>query len=184
MEVQRRYEILDGLPPYGPMYIPVSEDGKPFYSEGFVVRFYKSDGSEWVANFKPGWTAFSLAVDYPDINRIVVIAKGQGYIMTPDQELPIATFGVDIKDAIKTAGNRIVLVDDIYMRLLEDNGTVWQSERISWDGIKDVKVQDNILSGLSYDPMDSINEWIPFSIDLDTKETTGGSYRRYSIDNT
>ena len=55
MQVQRRYEILDGLPTYGPMYVPVSEDGEPFYSEGFVVRFYKSDGSEWVANFKPGW---------------------------------------------------------------------------------------------------------------------------------
>jgi hypothetical protein len=30
--------------------------------------------------------------------------------------------------------------------------------------------------------MDSINEWIPFSIDLDTKEITGGSYRRYTIE--
>src|SRR5690606_39492556 len=46
MQVQRRYEILDGLPTYGPMYVPVSEDGEPFYSEGFVVRFYKSDRSE------------------------------------------------------------------------------------------------------------------------------------------
>ena len=25
------------------MYIPISEDGIPFYSEGYVVRFYKSD---------------------------------------------------------------------------------------------------------------------------------------------
>ena len=181
MQVQRRYEILDGLPTYGPMYVPVSEDGEPFYSEGFVVRFYKSDGSEWVANFKPGWTGFSLVVDYPEINRIVVIAKGQGYIMTPDQEVPIDTFGVDIRDAIKTADGKIVLVDDIYVRLLDNEGAVWQSQRISWDGIKDVKLQDNILTGLSYDPMDSINKWIPFSIDLDTKEITGGSYRRYPI---
>lgn len=184
MQVQRRYEILDGLPAYGPMYVPVSEDGEPFYSEGFVVRFYKSDGSEWVANFKPGWTGFSLVVDYPEINRIVVIAKGQGYIMTPDQEVPIDTFGVDIRDAIKTADGKIVLVDDIYVRLLDNEGAVWQSERISWDGIKDVKLKDNILTGLSYDPMDSINEWIPFSIDLDTKEITGGSYRRYPIEHT
>jgi hypothetical protein len=137
-----------------------------------------------VGNFKPGWTGFSLVVDYAGTNRIVVIAKGQGYIMTPDQQEPIDTFGVDIKDAIKTADNKVVLVDYIYVRLLEDKGTIWQSERISRDGIKDVKLQDNILTGLSYDSMDIINEWIPFSIDLDTKEITGGSHRRYPIENT
>jgi hypothetical protein len=181
MEVQRRYAVLDGLPTYGPMYVPVSDDHEPFYSEGFVVRFYRSDGSDWVANFKPGRTGCSLVVDYPDTNRIIVIAKGQGYIMTPDQQQPIDTFGIDISHAIETEDNKLVLVDDIYVRLLEDKGTVWQSERISWDGIKDVKLEDCMLTGLSYDPMDSIYEWIPFSINLDTKEITGGSYRRYPI---
>lgn len=183
MQLQKRYDILEGLPAYGPMYIPVSEDGEQFYSEGFVVRFYKSDGSDWVANFKPGWTDCSLVVDYPDKNRIVVIARGQGYIMTPDQQTPIDTFGVTIKDAIKIEDNKIILADDIYIRLIDDKGTIWQSERISWDGIKDLKLQNNILTGLSYDLMDSITEWIPFSINLDTKEITGGSYRRCPIDN-
>jgi hypothetical protein len=180
MQPRKRYDILQGLPSYGPMYIPVSENGEQFYSEGFVVRFYRSDGSEWVANFKPGCTHFSLVVDYPDKNRIVVIAKGQGYIMTPDQQTPIETFGVNIKDGIQTADNQIVLVDDIYLTFINDKGTVWQSERISWDGIKDLKLQDNVLTGLSYDPMgSSINEWVPFSFDLGTKQITGGSYRHY-----
>jgi hypothetical protein len=164
------------------MYIPVSESGEPYYSEGFVVRFYKSNGSEWVANFKPGWTGFSLVVDYPETNRVIVIAKGQGYIMTPDQQIPIDTFGVDIRDAIKKTDSEIILVDDLSVRLLDHEGAIWQSERISWDGMKDVKLQDHILTGLSYDPMDSINEWIPFSIDLDTKEIIGGSFRRYPIE--
>lgn len=179
MGQRKRYEILDGLPPYGPMYVSVSEDGEQFYSEGLVVRIYKSDGSEWVANFRYGWTDCSLVVDYPESNRLVVIAKGQGYIMTPDQQTPIETFGVDIKSAIVTDDKKIVLVDDIYIGIIDDNAVVWQSERISWDGIKDVKLQDNILTGLSCDPMDRITEWVPFSIDLDTKEIIGGSYRRY-----
>src|SRR5690606_22078765 len=131
MQSQKRYDILDGLPSYGPMCIPVSEDGEQFYSEGFVVRFYKPDGSDWVANFKPGWTDFSLVVDYPDKNCIVVIAKGQGYLMKPDQQTPIDTFGIAIKDAIKTENNKIVLVDDTYVMLIDDKGTIWQSERIS-----------------------------------------------------
>lgn len=182
--MQLGYEVLDGLPTYGPMYVPVSEDGEPFFSEGFVVRFYKSNLSEWVANFKPGCTDFNLIVDYPDTNRIVLIGKGQGYIMTLGQEQPIDTFGGNIREAIQTPDNKIILVDDIYVRLLDNNGTVWKSERISWDGIKDLKLEDNILTGLSYDPMDSTNEWIPFSIDLTTKELKGGSYKRYQIENT
>jgi hypothetical protein len=179
MQEQRRYEVLDGLPPYGPMYIPVSEDGEQFYSEGLVIRFFKSDGTDWVANFEPGWTDLSLVVDYPDRNRIVVIAKGQGYIMTPDQEKPIDTFGINIKEAIQTTENNIILISDTDVQLMNSDGTIWQSERISWDGIKDLKFQDNVLTGLSYDPTNSNNAWVPFSIDFATMQITGGSYRNY-----
>jgi len=181
MQQQKRYEILEGLPAYGPMYVPVSESGEQFFYEGFVVRFYKSDGKQWVANFRPGWSQCNLVVDYADSNRVIVIAKGQGYLMKPDNEIPIDTFGINIKDAIKTDDNKIVFVDDIYVWLVDDKGELWQSERISWDGIKDLKLKDNILTGLSYDPTDSIIEWIPFSFDLETKEITGGSYRRHPI---
>lgn len=31
---------------------PIASDGKQFYLEGFVVRFYRWDASEWVANFE------------------------------------------------------------------------------------------------------------------------------------
>jgi hypothetical protein len=102
--------------------------------------------------------------------------------MTTEQQTPIGTFGVDIKEAIKTKDNKIILLSDIYIQLIDANGMVWESERISWDGIKDVKLENNILTGLSYDPMDSMNEWIPFSFDLETKQITGGSYRRYPIE--
>ena len=54
MTTEKQYEILEALPTYGPMYIPVTENDEAFYSEGFPVRFYKSDGTNWVANFKPG----------------------------------------------------------------------------------------------------------------------------------
>lgn len=159
------------------MYISISEDGQPFYSEGFVVRFYKSDKTEWVANFKPGWTEFSLVIDYPESNLVLVIAKGQAYIMTPDEFKPIDTFGVDIVNAIKMENNKVVVIDSVCVRLVDDKGTIWKSERISWDGIKDLKLHDKLLTGLSYDPRNTINEWVPFSINMETKEIIGGSYR-------
>ena len=56
MKTERRYEILNALPAYGPMYISISDDGEPYYTEGYVVKFKKRNGEEWVANFKPGWS--------------------------------------------------------------------------------------------------------------------------------
>lgn len=49
----KRFEILNSLPAYGPLYVPISESGELFFSEGFIVRFLKKDASKWVANFKP-----------------------------------------------------------------------------------------------------------------------------------
>jgi len=170
----KRYEILEGLPAYGPMYVPVSENGEQFSHEGLVIRFYKSNGGEWVANFQPGWSDCVLVEDYPDTNRIIVIAKGQGYIMSPDQEKPIDIFGVGINQVLKANDKKIILADFCNVWLVNDQGNVWQSKRISWDGIEDLKLQENLVTGLSYDP--GANDWKPFSINLDTKETIGGSY--------
>ena len=64
----KRYEILSGLPAYGPMYVPVTQVEQPFinpYSEGFVVRFFDSSGESWVANFNVGYTTFKAVFDFP-----------------------------------------------------------------------------------------------------------------------
>lgn len=65
----KRYEVLNALPTYGPMYVPVTEDGKLFYSEGFV-RFFKSNGDNWVANFKPGFKSFSDVFDFKNSEQL------------------------------------------------------------------------------------------------------------------
>ena len=79
-------------------------------------------------------------MDYPNRNRIVVKAKGQDYLMTADRENPIDTFGINIKEVIQTTENNIILIHDTDVQLIDRDGTIWQSERISWDGIKDLKI--------------------------------------------
>jgi hypothetical protein len=182
MQLQKKYEILDGLPPYGPMYIPISEDGVEFYHQGFVVRFYKSDGTNWVANFKTGWTEYSNVFEIPDSDKIVVIANGQGYIMTPELQKPIDTFGYAITEVIATNDGRLVAADITNLEIINCDGTILRSERVSWDGIKGLVLNDKIVSGLSYDPMHDNDEWTNFSFNLDTNEITGGSYKRYEFE--
>ena len=89
-----RYEILESLPTYGPMFIPVTGDDEPYYSQGFAVRFYRDDKSDWVANFKPGWTGLNAIYEFDNQQNVLVIAGGTCYIMNPNDTKPIEVFGV------------------------------------------------------------------------------------------
>jgi len=181
MNEKMQYEKLDGLPPYGPMYISVTENDEPYFSEGYVVRFFKSDGSSWVANFRPGWTNYYNIFDYPELKTVVVFAGGQGYIMSPDKEIPNYIFGLTITDVLQMSNGSLVCSDGIGITLLDkSNGQIWRSERISWDGIIDLEINNDILSGKAYDPTNSNQEWSDFSLNLLTKEITGGTWRDFT----
>ncbi|WP_216680569.1 hypothetical protein [Hymenobacter siberiensis] len=175
----KRYEILEALPTYGPMYIPVTESGEPFYSEGFAVRFFKTDGSEWVANFQPGWTDLKGIYELKDTTNLLVIAYGTCYVMNPDDTKPVSVFGVGYVSVLNTQDGRLILQDQTDLTIIETDGSHWDTTRISWDGLKDLKLENNIVSGLSYDPMTEADELVHFSYDIDNKILTGGSYNRY-----
>jgi hypothetical protein len=176
---EKRYEILNSLPTYGPMYVPVTESGEPFYSEGFVVRFYKADGTDWVANFELGWTELNEIIEFEETKTLLIIACGKCYLMNPDDIKPIEVFGVGYSEIFKVSNGRLVLQDQTDLTIIEHDGKHWNSERISWDGLKEIQIENNTVKGLSYDPMYDADEWVEFSFDLESKTLTGGSYHRY-----
>lgn len=176
----KRFEILDSLPAYGPMFIPVTESGIPYYSEGFVVRFFKSDGTSWVANFQPGYGRLDGVFEFPVHNRMIVIARGQCYVMSSESDKPLLVFGPDIQDAFQVDHDLFVCLDNTSVVMLRfPDVDIWTSERISWDGFRYIKFENNIISGQSYEPTptDSMNGWSDFTFAIDTKEIKGGSYK-------
>jgi len=177
MQFEKHYEILQGLPPYGPMSIPITHTELPFYSEGFVVRFFNKDGTSWVANFEPGWTELYEVINYPNINKVLVIAGGACYIMDPSSQAPITKFGVLYKSILRVDDGRLILQDVTDVTVIETNLTFWDSERISWDGFQDITLDGHLLKGLSYTPTPQGENWIPFTLNIDTKVLTGGSFR-------
>lgn len=184
MSADKSFKILKSLPAYGPMYISVSESGEPFYHEGLPVEFYRKDGTLWVANFETGWTNFVEAFEYPDKNIVIIFAKGIAYVMNSEIEKPIQIFGITIKDVFRTSKGDLICVDDTGIYFFCANKLeVWTSERISWDGFRNLTFDSDILRGQSYDPlheMDSITHtepWIDFSFNVKTKEVKGGSFR-------
>lgn len=117
------------------------------------------------------------------MNNLIVISGGLGYVMQPDNEKPVKTFGGSIDKAIRFDEEKLFASDDTQIIEISATGEQWISPRIAWDGIKDIEIENGTLTGLSFDPMDDNNEWVPFSINLATKQIESGSYRRYYTDN-
>jgi hypothetical protein len=159
------------------MYINIPENG--YHSgECFVVRIYKADETSWVGNFGFGFGGISDVYDFPSHNRLVVFSRGEGYIIDPEKECKLDNFETYVHSIIKLANGDLICATPCEIIILQnDKWKLWASDRISWDGIKDLKLDGSILSGITYDPTNSIEPWCPFTLNIETKEITGGSYR-------
>ena len=174
-----RYQILESLPAYGSMYIPVGENNEAYYSEGYVVRFYTSEDTTWVGNFKPGLTELNGVYEFEHDLYILVIAGGTCYLMNPDFKQPVSIFGARYETVVKTLDGRLILHDSTDLTVFEADGEHWHTERISWDGIKDLTVEGNLVSGVAYEPTVDSDEWVEFVVDLEKRNVKGGSWRQY-----
>ncbi|MBL7681865.1 MAG: hypothetical protein JNK00_00785 [Flavipsychrobacter sp.] len=155
------------------MHVSITDSNEPFYSAGFAVRFFKSDGTDWVGNFKEGWGKLRTVIELPDSNNLFVIACGICYVMNPNETTPIDTFGVGFNNLLFIPNRGLVLYDDNCLEVLYNNGTRAPISSNYWDGIKDVVIDGNILKGTTCDYTDV---WTPFEYNIDTNElkTIGG----------
>ena len=174
------HEVLDGLPATGPMYIPVSEDGKPFYHEGFVVRLLPERHEPWVANFRSGLGSYYGTFEFADQRRVLVIAGGKAYLMDPERTAPLFVFGGQIEGVHHGESGVLVFDDQIRILLLYPrSGLLWASSRISWDGFRIMRISGHSVVGESWRPFPTENdsdEWSSFELDLLNKTLVGGSY--------
>lgn len=168
------FEKLPGLPPYGPEAMPFSATGQGTHREGLVVRFTADDGSSWSGNFQPGIGQFEAILRHPDSRRVVVVARGQAYVVDPNNSSKWECFGGSIETVLRIRElNALVFGNGLWFELVGAYGTIWQSRRISWDGMRDVSIQGLTLTGKSwfYD-----GTWSDFTVDLVEGTVTGGSY--------
>jgi hypothetical protein len=163
------------------MHVSIAGKGDRFYSEGFAVRFFKDDGTDWVANFKPGWTDLKQVIEFQNTQNLIIVACGTCYLMNPNDTVPLEVFGGAFSDIFQASNNRLVLQEQIDLTIIESDGKFWHTERISWDGLADLKVENNMVTGLSFSPTCDADEWVPFVYDLNTKTLTGGSFHIYDI---
>lgn len=160
------------------MYISIPPDNYNLYSEGFVVRFYKKDGSEWVGNFQLGFTQLKKVTELEGSPNLLVIAGGTCYIMNPESEKPLDMFGAGYNYILLSSDNRIVMSTPCELTIVEPDGTYWHSDRFALDGIENLQIENNIVKGTVSEPVEGYEEWVDvdFTYDIDTKTLTGASF--------
>jgi hypothetical protein len=169
------YKILRGLPGDGPTPELFSPSGQGAHREGLVVEFQSSKGKRWIGNFQPGFCGADNVVKHPNDQFFMVISLGQGYLVNPDNPKEKNYFGGYIQHIIELPQFlSVVFGNGIAFVCIGRSGLLWKTKRISWDGMQNLRVVGQQLSGESWSPID--NKWIPFELDLVTGKCNGGSY--------
>jgi hypothetical protein len=173
MTMPTRLEGLAGLPPHVPSLVQFSAGGSGTHREGFVVQFGDGAGV-WVGNFQRGVTGFDLALVHPDGESVIVVAGGQGYVIDPSSRQLTETFGVDVTGMIQSGAEQLVFSRFTDLEAFGRDGARWRTRRLSWDGLRSVRVEDGDLVGEGW--TFAGDQWIAFRVDLDSGTAIGGAY--------
>jgi hypothetical protein len=168
-----RFRVLAGLPATGPWPEQFSKPGQSTHREGFVVEFSPETKSAWVGNFQPGITRYSAVVG--SSRWAFVIAGGQAYVIDPSERRLLSVFGGDIDGTLFVQPEGpLVFCNGIWLEARDNTRLRWRSRRISWDGMWDLRVENDKILGQAWSPLD--DREYPFAVDLATGSVEGGSY--------
>jgi hypothetical protein len=171
------FEILPGLPPYGPAAEPFPEDGGQAYREGLVVEFRPRGRPSWVANFQKGASGVDAVVRHPDQDHVIVVAGGTGFIVDPVSRRQTHQFllsgAISFLQSLPEL-NLVVVGDGLRIAACLADDTGWCTERISWDGMRNITVSGSTLRGEAWSPVS--DRWYPFVVDLLTGKMSGAIY--------
>jgi hypothetical protein len=118
----------------------------------------------------------------PNPDELCVVAGGYAYLIdTADPthctqiELRPVTQVLSAPEALDGTGALIFL--GFHHAVVRGAGDVlWETPRLSWEGITHPRVEGDTLHGLGWEMM--TDKEVPFSINLATREVTGGAYPR------
>ena len=143
-----RWEILKGLPAEGPEPKYFHEGHPTPWAEGFVVKFWNEDGTEWVGNFQSQWGVRAV-FDLPTSTVLVVIACGACYFV-PKSEPNRYTFGGRAVSStiVDEERNHLVLAHcgGNLAAYAPDGSSVWVREGLAVDGIDIRSIANGVIT--------------------------------------
>ncbi|KRR18870.1 hypothetical protein CQ13_10595 [Bradyrhizobium retamae] len=173
-----RFEILPGLPPYGPRAVSFTGRGEHEFREGLVVRFYPEKSDPWVGNFLGGMTNCTAVLDHPNGADVIVVADGHTCVIDPESRAMRDCAAWDDIAAVFPLHQLglVVFQGLVDFAAVRSDNSGWISPRISWDSFRNVKVHETELTGEAWTPVGDI--WAPFTLDLLTGHCADGIYEK------
>lgn len=111
----------------------------------------------------------------PNLRELCAVAGGYAYIVDttqPEHSTHIAMRPVaEVK--VLTAQRLLLFVGFHTIAAWGANGLAWETERLSWEGIRLREVKDDTLRGFGWDLM--ADKEVPFTVDLATGQHQGGA---------
>ncbi len=170
-----KFRVLPGLPGDGPWPIGFSPNGRGHYREGYVIQFQSSPSASWVGNFQGGFGSLNAIVEHSYTGYVLVTSRGQGYLVDPNSQELIRLLAPDIALVIPIeTRNEILVATYTRLEVIDPEGLIWNSPRVSWDGIKDLRVSGSSVTGEAWSPVN--DSWSAFRLDLNSRVVEGASY--------
>ena len=169
--------------------LPANSNPKKFIATDFqipkeelFVEIIPDSGINWIASFQPGCSEFSAIYPHPNQIDLIVISKGQGYVINPENQKLLETFGGNIISTIEEIDNYtkqdlptkliesplILFVNNSSIILYDYQGFIWENTDILWNNIRKIKIYGSkVILGEFFSNEES---WMPFWLNIKTGE--------------
>jgi hypothetical protein len=145
--------------------------------DGVIVRVTPHGGTSWLGIFAFGDGPFLTRVlSTPCRRTLCVVARGVGYIVRVDdphkwEEVP-CTPVVDARPIPES--DRLIFANFTEILAYGPDGLIWETPRLSHDGLNILKVTAERIEGLVWDAPNQRH--VGFSVDVRTGRHHGGAY--------
>jgi len=152
------------------------------HKKELFLEIIPDPGINWIASFQPGISDFSTIYSHPNRIDLIIISKGQGYIINPENQELLETFGGHITSTIEEIDKYlkqdfpkkriesplILFVNNSYLICYDQEGFIWENTDIYWNNIRKIKIYSSkVILGEFFS-----NEeyWMPFWLNIKTGE--------------
>ena len=178
----REYEIkvLELPPPVHPLeklyQYPVElEEGD---RSGVYVRVVPRSEPPWFGFFASGFDSpqvMNAVCSCPDPQALCVVSGGYAYVVKGND--PARWFRVEQRPVVelRTATDQQLILFEGFTSIsaVGPHGVAWNSERLSWEGLRVIQIRDHLLQGFGWDAL--ADKEVAFDLDLRTGKHTGGA---------
>lgn len=132
----------------------------------------------WIGVFAFGLLSpkgLNIVLSCPNPRWLCVVARGEGYFVNADE--PLQYQAVQAEPVFSAYAvlrhNLLVFSDYLHLVAYGPKGLIWETPRISWDGLRVEEIDENQIRGKAWSSPK--RQYVDFAVDLESGVHTGGA---------